>query len=112
MKKINDAWYLDPKSLDGVKVDEAAEAAAAASYQMIASTIAPTAEPKAEGESLTVYYNVHNGKYYHLSPTCPAVDSSYWPLTGEIPFELINSAQYSKLLACPRCAAPTRPPAY
>ena len=109
MKKINDVWYVDPNSLDGVKVDEAAEAAAQASYQMIASTIAPTAEPKKEGESITVYYNVHGGKYYHLSPTCPAVDSSYWPLTGEIPFELINSTEYSKLLPCAKCGAPARP---
>ena len=109
MKKINDVWYVDPNSLDGVKVDEAAEAAALASYQMIASTIAPTAEPKEEGESITVYYNVHGGKYYHLSPTCPAVDSSYWPLTGVIPFELINSTEYSKLLPCAKCGAPARP---
>ena len=109
MKKINDVWYVDPDSLDGVKVDEAAEAAAQASYQMIASTIAPTAEPKAEGESITVYYNVHGGKYYHLSPTCPAVDSSYWPLTGVIPFELINSTEYSKLIPCSKCGAPARP---
>ena len=112
MKKINDVWYVDPNSLDGVKVDEEAEAAAQASYQMIASTIAPTAEPKAEGESVTVYYNVHGGKYYHTTPTCTAVDSSYWPLTGVIPFELINSKEYSKLLPCAKCGAPARPPAY
>ncbi len=112
MKKINDVWYVDPNSLDGVKVDEEAEAAAQASYQMIASTIAPTAEPKEEGESVTVYYNVHGGKYYHTTPTCSAVDSSYWPLTGVIPFELINSKEYSKLLPCAKCGAPARPPAY
>ncbi len=109
MKKINDLWYIDPNSLDGVKVDEAAEAAAMASYQMIASTIAPTAEPKEEGESLTVYYNLHGGKYYHTTPYCKAVDPSYWPLLGEIPFELINSKEYSKLLPCPKCGAPARP---
>ncbi len=112
MRKINDVWYVDPNSLDGVKVDEAAEAAAQASSQMIASTIAPTAEPKAEGESITVYYNVHGGKYYHTTPTCSAVDSSYWPLTGEIPFELINSKEYSKLIPCAKCGAPARPAAY
>ncbi|MBR4538396.1 MAG: hypothetical protein IKO52_06075 [Clostridia bacterium] len=112
MRKINDVWYVDPNSLDGVKVDEAAEAAAQASSQMIASTIAPTAEPKAEGESITVYYNVHGGKYYHTTPTCSAVDSSYWPLTGEIPFELINSKEYSKLIPCTKCGAPARPAAY
>ena len=112
MRKINDVWYVDPNSLDWVKVDEAAEAAAKASSQMIASTIAPTAEPKAEGESITVYYNVHGGKYYHTTPTCSAVDSSYWPLTGEIPFELINSKEYSKLIPCTKCGAPARPAAY
>ncbi len=109
MRKVNDVWYVDPNSLDGVKVDEAAEAAAKAQNQMIASTIAPTATPGPAGSSLTVYYNVHGGKYYHLSPTCDAVDSSYWPLTGVIPFELINSKEYSKLIPCQKCGAPARP---
>ena len=112
MKKINEVWYVDPKSLDGVKVDETAEAAAQASYQQIASTIAPTAEPTDPAQSITVYYNVHGGKYYHTTPTCSAVDSSYWPLTGVIPFELINSTEYSKLLPCAKCGAPARPAVY
>ncbi len=112
MKKINDVWYLDPKSLNGVKVDEEAEAAAAASYQMIASTIAPTAEPRDEGETLILYYNLNHGKYYHTTPRCTAVNSSYWPLQGQFPFELINSKEYSKLLPCATCGAPARPAAY
>ncbi len=109
LRKVNGVWYVDPNSLDGVKVDEAAEAAALASYQKIASTIAPTAVPDPNAASIKVYYNVHGGKYYHLSPTCSAVDSSYWPLTGEIPFELINSKEYSKLIPCSKCGAPARP---
>ena len=112
MKKINDAWYLDPKSLDGVKVDEAAEAAAAASYQMIASTIAPTAEPKEDGETLILYYNLNGGKYYHTTPRCTAVNTSFWPLQGQFTYDMINSKEYSKLLPCATCGAPARPATY
>lgn len=110
MQKINDIWYVNPESLDGVPVDEAAEAAAQESVAFVGTTIAPTATPAPEGSELIVYYNTNNGKYYHTSPTCSAVASEYWPLTGKIPFSLINSQQYSKLLPCSKCAAPTRPP--
>lgn len=111
MFKINDVWYVNPDSLDGVIVDEAAEAAAQANIApMINTTVAPTASPAPEGASLIVYYNEKGGKKYHLDKTCPSVASEYWPLTGKIPFELINSQQYSKLVPCERCAAPTRPP--
>ena len=110
MMKINDVWYVNPDSLDGVIVDLEAEAAAAANVLMISTTVAPTATPAPEGSSLIVYYNENGGKKYHLNKTCPSVASEYWPLTGKIPFELINSQQYSKLVPCERCAAPTRPP--
>ncbi|MDO5327563.1 MAG: hypothetical protein Q4G00_12685 [Clostridia bacterium] len=110
MMKINDVWYVNPDSLDGVIVDEAAEAAAAANVQMISTTVAPTATPAPEGSTLIVYFNEDGGKYYHLNKTCPSVRSEYWPLTGKIPFELINSETYKHLIPCERCAAPTRPP--
>ena len=109
LRRINGVWYIDPNSLDGVKVDEAAEAAAAASYQKIASTIAPTAIPNPNTSGITLYYNLHGGKYYHTKPNCEAVDPSYWPLLGEFPYELINSKEYSKLLPCSKCGAPARP---
>ena len=110
MKKVNDIWYVDPDSLEGVVVDEAAEAAAAANADMPHTTVTPRPDPTDETEVLIVYYNVNGGKYYHLDRTCPAVSSEYWPLTGKIPFDMINSAQYSKLKPCEKCAAPTRPP--
>lgn len=112
LRKINGVWYIDPNSLDGVKVDEAAEAAAQVSYQKIASTIAPTDVPNPNASGITLYYNLHGGKYYHTIPNCTAVDSSYWPLLGEFPYELINSKEYSKLLPCSKCGAPARPAAY
>ena len=112
LRKINGVWYIDPNSLDGVKVDEAAEAAALASNQKIASTIAPTAVPNPNASSITLYYNLHGGKYYHTKPNCEAVDPSYWPLLGEFPYELINSSEYSKLLPCSKCGAPARPAVY
>lgn len=109
MKKVNDIWYVDPDSLEGVVVDEAAEAAAAASLDMPHTTVTPRPDPTAEADVLIVYYNVNGGKYYHLDRTCPAVSSEYWPLTGKIPFDMINSAQYSKLQPCAKCGAPARP---
>ena len=112
MRKINGVWYIDPNSLDGVKVDEAAEAAAQANVQRIASTIAPTEVPNPNASGITLYYNLHGGKYYHTKPNCEAVDPSYWPLLGEFPYELINSKEYSKLLPCSKCGAPARPAAY
>ncbi len=110
MKKINDVWYVDPNSLDGVVVDEAAEAAAAANQNLPHSTITPAPAATNEADVLYVYYNEKGGKYYHLDSRCSRVDSSYWPLTGKIPFDLINSQDYKKLLPCDWCAAPTRPP--
>ena len=112
LRKINGVWYIDPNSLDGVKVDEAAEAAVLASYQKVASTIAPTDVPNSNASGITLYYNKNGGKYYHTTPRCIAVDSSYWPLQGEFPYELINSKDYSKLLPCSKCGAPARPAAY
>ena len=109
LRKINGVWYIDPNSLDGVKVDEAAEAAAQASVQKIASTIAPTDVPNPNTSGITLYYNLHGGKYYHTKPNCEAVDPSYWPLLGEFPYELLNSKEYSKLLPCSKCGAPARP---
>lgn len=109
MKKNNDVWYVDPNSLDGVIVDEAAEAAAASDDNMPHWTIAPTAEPTPAGSGQILYYNENGGKYYHTDRTCPAVSSEYWPLTGKIPIELLNSAEYSKLLPCSKCGAPARP---
>lgn len=109
LRRINGVWYIDPNSLDGVKVDEAAEAAAQANVQKIASTIAPTDVPNPNTSGITLYYNLHGGKYYHTIPNCTAVDPSYWPLLGEFPYELLNSKEYSKLLPCSKCGAPARP---
>ncbi len=107
MQRLNDMWYVDPDSLDGVPVDEAAEAAARQVNQPH-STIAPTPTPAPAGSGITVYYNEKGGKYYHAQRTCTAVDSSYWPLTG-FSFDLINSQQYKALIRCTKCNPPERP---
>ena len=109
MVKVNDVWYVDPNSLGGVVIDEAAEAAAAqnrTSLTNINYTLAPaTATPNPS--SITVYYNEQGGKYYHAAQTCAAVDEQYWPLTG-FSFDLINSDMYKHLLPCTRCNPPAR----
>ena len=109
MVKVNDVWYVDPNSLGGVVIDEAAEAAAAQNITTrtdINTTKAPsTATPSPS--SITVYYNADGGKYYHATETCAAVAEQYWPLTA-FSFDLINSAEYSRLVPCPRCNPPER----
>ena len=108
MIKVNGVWYVDPNTLGGVIIDEAAEAARA-NQPIISTTIAPTSTPSPNGGSgITVYYNADGGKYYHAVPNCAAVDERYWPLT-DFSFDLINSQQYKALVRCPRCNPPERP---
>ena len=110
MVKINDVWYVDPGSLGGVEIDEAAEEAAAQNVTTrsdINTTKAP-ATPTPDPSGIKVYYNEDGGRYYHATPTCAAVDERFWPLT-EFSFDLINSAEYQRLVPCPRCNPPERP---
>ena len=109
MVRVNNVWYVDPKSLDGTNIDEAAESEAM-SRPMIATTIAPTATPApATAESnITLYYNPDGGKYYHASKSCSAVDERYWPLK-EFSYADLNSQQFKNLLRCTKCGAPERP---
>lgn len=109
MVKTNEVWYVDPNSLGGVTIDEAAEAAAAAaqSSSFIGTTKAPATATPNPG-TVKVYYNEQGGRYYHATATCSAVDEQYWPLTG-FSFDLINSQDYKHLLPCPKCNPPERP---
>lgn len=113
-EKINDVWYVDPDSLDGVPVDAEAEAAAAAlaeeeqDYPQITIVPATPTPSPAESSGIVVYYNKDGGKYYHASRTCEAVRSEYWPLT-EFSFDLINSQQFKNLKPCTKCNPPARP---
>ena len=110
MQRVNDVWYVNPDSLDGVLVDEAAEAAASNQDNMPHSTIAPTATPAPEGsEEIIVYYNTSGGKYYHLDPRCTRVATEYWPLTGKITLSMLNVKPYDQLQPCDWCNAPARP---
>lgn len=108
MLRVNDVWYIDPQSLNGVTVDEAAEAAAQAGREMIATTIAPTATPENNPNALKVYYNPNGGAYYHTSETCASVKESLWPLTA-IYYSELNSQKYKQLLPCDECHPPARP---
>lgn len=107
LKRVNGVWYVDPKSLDGVDVDEAAELLAEQNRVMSASTIAPTDTPGPQS-GITVYYNEDGGKYYHANRTCEAVRSEYWPLTA-FSFDLINSQPFKNLKPCTKCNPPERP---
>lgn len=110
MFRVNDVWYVDPQSLGGTVVDEAAEMAKAqAESQRIASTMAPatpTPQPQ-QNDAMKLYYNADGGKYYHNSPICDAVSQQYWPLT-EFYYVDLNTTSFKNLIRCPKCNPPSR----
>lgn len=111
MFRSNEHWYVDPQSLGGTLIDEAAEAArqsSVASY--IGSTIAPTATPAPQDPSTTVilYYNADGGKYYHSKANCPAVAEQYWPL-DQFYYSDLNTTKFKNLIRCSKCNPPERP---
>lgn len=110
--KVNNTWYVDPQSLGGTPIDEAAELAAL-NKPFIGSTIAPTATPvPTTGEgALKVYFNPDGGQYYHAIPNCSRVNERYWPLDAFYYTDL-NSQQFKNMLPCDVCNAPERPKLY
>ena len=111
MFRVNDVWYVDPQSLGGTPIDEAAEnASASVSNPNLGSTIAPTATPIPTGsaDAQILYYNKDGGKYYHAVPNCSAVAERYWPL-DEFYYSDLNSQQFKNLIRCTTCNAPQRP---
>lgn len=110
MFRVNEVWYVDPQSLNGTVVDEAAELAKAQEgTNRIASTKAPatpTPQPNAQ-DSIKLYYNPDGGKYYHINPICPDVSEQYWPLTAFY-FSDLNTQKFANLMFCPTCGAPPR----
>ncbi|MBE5781780.1 MAG: hypothetical protein E7329_00530 [Clostridiales bacterium] len=109
MFKVNGVWYVDPQSLGGTPIDEAAELAAQ-NKPMVGSTVAPTATPAPStgAGALMVYYNSDGGKYYHSVPNCSAVSEKYWPL-DDFYWSDLNSQQFKNLIRCTKCNAPERP---
>lgn len=110
MFRVNDVWYVDPQSLGGTLVDEAAELARAQEgTARIASTkapVTPTPEPQGQ-DAMLLYYNSDGGKYYHIKASCSAVSEQYWPLT---PFYYgdLETQRFANLMRCPTCDAPAR----
>ncbi len=110
MFRVNEDWCVDPQSLGGTVVDEAAEAAKAQQEQnRIASTKAPataTPPPSAQ-DTVMLYYNADGGKYYHSTPICDTVDQQYWPLS-EFYYSDLNATSFKNLIRCPKCEPPAR----
>lgn len=110
MIRVNDTWYVDPQSLNGTTVDEAAEQARAEqdSYR-IQSTKAPvTATPEPTGDdAVQVFYNPDGGRYYHKKASCPDVAESYWPLTP-LYYSDLETQNFLHLMQCPTCDPPAR----
>lgn len=110
MFRVNDTWYVDPQSLNGTQVDEAAEQAKAEqASQRIQSTKTPvTPTPKPTGEdAVQVYYNPDGGRYYHKKANCPDVAESYWPLTA-LYYSDLETQKFLHLMQCPTCNPPAR----
>lgn len=110
MFRVNDVWYVDPQSLGGTVIDEAAEQAKQAeSDAYVGTTIAPTATPApSDAASVILYYNKDGGKYYHAVPNCSAVNQKYWPL-DQFYYSDLNTTKFKNLLRCETCNAPARP---
>lgn len=111
MFRVNDVWYVDPQSLGGTPIDEAAESAqASVANPNLGSTKAPTPTPipADSADAQLLYYNKDGGKYYHAIRNCPAVDERYWPL-DEFYYSDLNSQQFKNLIRCTTCNAPQRP---
>lgn len=110
MIRVNDTWYVDPQSLNGTRVDEAAEQARAEqdSYRIQSTKVPMTPTPKPTGEdAVLVYYNPDNGRYYHKKPNCPDVSESYWPLTS-LYYSDLETQKFQHLMQCPTCDPPAR----
>ena len=110
MFRVNDNWYVDPNSLNGTVVDEAAEQARAeqASQRIQTTKVPVTPTPKPTGDdAVQVYYNPDGGRYYHKKPSCPDVAESYWPLTP-LYYSDLETQKFQHLMRCPTCDAPAR----
>lgn len=111
MFRVNDVWYVDPESLDGTEVDDAAEQARAQQQNAHVNTTkapaTPTPEPAAK-DAVTVFVNTNGGSYYHADQHCEKVSVQYWPLT-EFTFRELEATRYINLMPCADCNAPPRP---
>lgn len=110
MFRVNDTWYVDPQSLNGTRVDEAAEQALAEqNSQRIQTTKAPVVvTPKPTGDdAVQVYYNPDGGRYYHKKQNCSSVSESYWPLTS-LYYSDLETQKFLHLMQCPICNPPAR----
>ena len=58
--------------------------------------------PEAQETPDFVYYNPDGGRYYHAVDDCVSVSEQYLPLSP-IPFDQLNTGEYSRLVPCPRC---------
>ena len=101
MVRINNEWYVDPRSLSSIGIIETEAEIAARTI----ATIVPTATPPADTR---LYYNPNGGRFYHLDPNCPSLLPEYLPMTASFYFGDINKPEFSQLVPCVTCRAPSR----
>jgi len=99
LKKEDDVWYVDPKSLESNEKETAVQTSASANTT-------PTQPPLYTGTPQTIlYYNANGGSKYHLDPDCPDVGKKYKPMT-QFMYIHLGQAPYNELIPCTRCGAP------
>ncbi len=112
MLKVNNEWYVDPKSLSSNEpVDETANTAASGGEETGTTSSTATATPKptaTPGPKTNLYYNKKGGRFYHKQSDCPSVAKEYLPLTSFY-YRDLNSTTFKHLLPCTQCGAPDRP---
>lgn len=105
MLQENGEWYVDPNSLDGVKIERTTpEPELDYSPLPATATPAPTDKPT---KKTVLYYNSKGGKRYHIDPDCASVDPQYLPMT-KFKFGDITKSPYNKLEPCQKCDAPDK----
>ena len=99
MKKEDDTWYVDPRSLASNEKETATETVAT-------SNTTPTQPPLYTGTPDTIlYYNARGGSMYHLDPDCQSVGKQYKPMAS-FRFTDLGISPYNELRPCNVCGAP------
>ncbi len=109
MLRINDTWYVDPRSLGGTLVVETASTTGDASAAAQTAATEPPSTPATTAPTFILYYNKEGGgKYYHADPNCKSMNSKWLPLKTSFYYRDVNSDTYKNLLPCGECDAPKR----
>lgn len=105
MLKINNTWYVDPDSLNGIIITNEDLAKTGISV----TTPKPTPSPKPTTDpNTTLYYNPDGGVYYHITKKCSSMNTTNQKKLQPFSYLQVNNDPYKNLSPCPKCGAPQR----